>query len=165
MDDLRFEQILLENERLIHHHIRHLGVHDSTGEFFAEGQVALWQASLMYDEKKGSFSTFISWKIRNALIDYIRKHSRQKETEKIYKEQLPPQDLYTTVENQTEDLYLWQQVRSLLSENQWKWIHYFIIHDYSVEQISSIEGVSKDAVKNWGRHARNKLKAELNVDL
>src|SRR5690625_4262820 len=54
----------------------------------------------------------------------------------------------------------WNEVRSHLSENQWKWVKYFIIADLSVKEIMEIEGVSADAVRGWGRAVRAKLRDE-----
>lgn len=163
MEDLTFEKVLSENKERIHFHIHQLHIYDRTGEYYAEAEEALWQASLTYDESRGAFSTYANWKIRNALIDYIRKQSRQKDNEQAYLEKVIAEELYT-IDEQIVDQDLWKQVRELLSENQWKWIKYFIILDFSVEQIAAIEGVSRDAVKNWGRHARKKLKEGLRMD-
>ncbi|WP_079478003.1 sigma-70 family RNA polymerase sigma factor [Halobacillus salinus] len=163
MDDIRFERILSENKERIHFHIHHLHIYDGTGEYYAVGQEALWQAALTHDEKKGAFSTYANWKIRNALIDSIRKLSRQQDNDQAYRDQKTEEEC-CSVEDYMVDHELWEQVKGLLSDNQWKWVTYFIIKDYSVEQIAALEGVSRDAVKNWGRHARRKLKEGLRVE-
>ncbi|WP_242057550.1 sigma-70 family RNA polymerase sigma factor [Halobacillus yeomjeoni] len=155
MDDQEFERIVCENERLIHYHIRSLQINDRNGDFFAEGLFALWQAFSTYKPELGQFSTYISWKIRNALIDKIRKDSKTEEVEARF------QTLYkhnAFIENDIHDELFWQQVKSHLSTNQWKWVYYYIILDRSVEQIAKLEGVTPNAVKNWGKHARKKLK-------
>lgn len=54
----------------------------------------------------------------------------------------------------------WKTVKDSLSENQWKWVKYFIIADLSVKEIMEIEGVSADAVKGWGQAIRRKLRDE-----
>ncbi|MGI8316720.1 sigma-70 family RNA polymerase sigma factor [Halobacillus mangrovi] len=157
MDDQEFEKVVVENEKLIHYHIRSLHINDGNKDFFAEALFALWKAYETYDESLGSFSTYISWKIRNALIDKIRKDSRSKEIEDIYQSQVLHEKGYI-IEDEINDHYLWKKIKEVLTDNQWKWVYYFIIHDLSVEQIAKLEGVTRDAVKNWGRHARKKLK-------
>ncbi|KHE71832.1 sigma-70 family RNA polymerase sigma factor [Halobacillus sp. BBL2006] len=157
MDDLEFERVVVENEKLIHYHIRSLRINDANQDFFAEALFALWKAYETYNDELGSFSTYISWKIRNALIDKIRKESRNNEVESLYQASILHEKGYM-IEDQIADHYLWEKVRDILTDNQWKWVYYFIIHDLSVEQIAKLEGVTRDAVKNWGRHARNKLK-------
>ena len=59
-----------------------------------------------------------------------------------------------------KDDAFWEEVRSRLTENQWKWVEYFIIADLTIKEIMEIEGVSADAVKGWGRAVRRKLKDE-----
>lgn len=152
-EDLEFETIVRENERLIYYHIRNLHINDEEGEFFAEGLEALWKAYYSYDPSLGKFSTYISWKIRNALIDLIRKDSKYLDHQLSFIQQYIHSESFLT-EDIVEDHYLWTNIKSMLTLPQWKWVYYFIIHDLSVEQIAAIEGVSKDAVKNWGRHAR-----------
>ncbi|WP_226581247.1 sigma-70 family RNA polymerase sigma factor [Halobacillus litoralis] len=157
MKDETFERIAAESERLIYYHIKRLHIDDRNGDFFAEGLVALWEAYRTYDEAAGSFHSYINWKIRNALIDLIRRDSRKIEVEEEYKQRLQQEEHYL-FEDETADHYLWEEVRALLSKNQWKWVYHFIIMDRSISQIACLENVTTDAVKNWGRHARNKLK-------
>lgn len=59
-----------------------------------------------------------------------------------------------------ENEAFWEEVRRDLSENQWKWVHYFIIADLTIKEIMEIENVSADAVKSWGREVRRKLRSE-----
>lgn len=156
-EDQEFERIVKENENLIHYHIRSLHIRDGNEDFFSEGLFALWNAYLTYKPELGAFSTYISWKIRNALIDKIRKDARSQEVESLYQTHLLHNEQHI-VEDEITDQWLWKQVRERLSENQWKWVYYFIIHDLSVEQIAKVEGVTSNAVKNWGKNARKKLK-------
>lgn len=160
VNEKKIEELFRENEQRIYFHMRRLGIQDPNGDFFAEAQYALWMAIESYEEERGAFSTYVNAKIRNALIDYIRKINRQAEVEDSYKEQIKHHHLYL-VEDSVTDEYLWEDVRAMLTHNQWKWVYYYVIHDYSVDQIASLEGVTRNAVKNWGRHARNKLKHHL----
>ncbi|MCP3031483.1 sigma-70 family RNA polymerase sigma factor [Halobacillus sp. A1] len=161
-EHLNFERVVKENQRLIYYHIHSLRINDSEGTYFSEGLVALWKAYESYDKELGKFSTFLSWKIRNALIDRIRKESTQQKHQLNYLQQTSATTSLLT-EDYIEDHHLWEQVKSLLTQNQWKWVYYFIIHDLSVEQIASLEKVSKDSVKNWGRHARRILRERLSM--
>ncbi|RWZ59048.1 sigma-70 family RNA polymerase sigma factor [Halobacillus fulvus] len=160
MNGQTFEEILQENEARIHFHIRRLGIVDPEGEFFAEGQLALWQAWRAFDPDRGSFSPYLNAKIRQALMDHIKRKKRDQRNDEVHMQQVLQYGQHIT-EMDIRDEEIWERVRAILSDNQWKWVHYYIIHDYSVEQIAAIEGVSRDAVKNWGRHARNKLRARL----
>ncbi|MFD2923098.1 sigma-70 family RNA polymerase sigma factor [Halobacillus naozhouensis] len=154
-----FEEIVRENKQLIHFHIHKLHIKDRNGDFFAEGLEALWKASQSYNPAMGKFSTYISWKIRNALIDAIRKEATTSKYDQLYIQEQITSPLHT--EDLIEDHYMWEQVKGILTSNQWKWVYYFIIHDLSVDQIAKVEGVTRDAVKNWGRHAKKKLRNAL----
>ncbi|MGP4077074.1 sigma-70 family RNA polymerase sigma factor [Halobacillus sp. K22] len=162
--DRDFAKVVEENKRLIYYHIRKLNIIDRNGDFFAEGLYALWQAYDTYDEEAGTLKSYINWKIRNTLIDKIRKDNRTVESETRFQDHVIHMQLYQ-VEDVVFDPYLWKSIRRLLTDNQWKWIYYSIIHDFSVDQIAVREGVTRDAVKNWGRHARKKLEnsAALNI--
>ncbi|MYL29250.1 sigma-70 family RNA polymerase sigma factor [Halobacillus halophilus] len=152
-----FEQILAEWERSIHYHIRKLHIIDAEGDFYAEGLFALWQAHRTYNPEAGEFSTYAHWKIRNALIDQIRRENTRQDRENRFVEEIIHGEGFIW-EDELVDTYLWEQVKKLLTANQWKWVCHRIIHSRSVAETARMEGVTQDAVKNWGRHARNKLK-------
>ncbi|MCP3028057.1 sigma-70 family RNA polymerase sigma factor [Halobacillus sp. A5] len=160
VNDQEFERIVLENERLIHYHIHSLHIKDANGDFFAIGLEALWKAYESYDPSVGKFSTYLSWKVRNALIDEIRRDSKRLKNQNLLLQMQSSLSCLTS-EDVIIDQYLWDKIKTELTLNQWKWVYYFIIHDLSVSQIADIEGVTSDAVKNWGRHARKKLRKVL----
>lgn len=54
----------------------------------------------------------------------------------------------------------WNSVKSMLTENQWKWVQFYLIDGIPLQEIAQQEGVSEDAVKSWGRQTRRKLKDE-----
>ncbi|MBN8235101.1 sigma-70 family RNA polymerase sigma factor [Halobacillus kuroshimensis] len=153
-----FEQLLAEWERSIHYHIRKLHIIDANGDFYAEGLFALWQAHRTYNPEAGEFSTYAHWKIRNALIDQIRRENNRQERENRFVEELIHSEDYIW-EDEPVDTYFWDQVKNLLTPNQWKWVSHRVKQGRSVAETARIEGVTQDAVKNWGRHARNKLKS------
>lgn len=154
--DEKFERIVKESERLIHYHIHKLNIIDHNGDFYAEGLFALWNAYRTYDAEAGTFTSYINWKIRNALIDKIRKDSKKQDHEEEIVERMMIEDLYQWEDKITDELW-WNQVRDSLTKNQWKWVYHSIIMDRSIAQIAHIEKVTTDAVKNWGRHARKRL--------
>lgn len=171
MLDNNFELFFQANERRIHYQIHRLGVSgDWYEEFYSEGMVALWHAYREYDTKKISIGTFLNYRIRFRLIDLLRKKLRdQKAKEVIVREQgvglvdgnqhrasgMPILDAQGI--DLADDAF-WQEVRGRLTENQWKWVHYFIISDLTVKEIMELEGVTADAVKGWGRAVREKLR-------
>ena len=171
--DVEFEAFFKANERRIHFQIHRLGISgDWYSEFYTEGVFALWRAYKEYEESKGEIGTFINYQIRYRLIDLMRKKMRD---EQVMEEAIAEEK--TKIDNGNrhrgsgvpvvnvsdialEDREFWQEVRSRLTETQWKWVEYFIIADMSVKEIMELEGVSADAVKGWGRQVRRKLRKE-----
>ncbi|SDJ23347.1 sigma-70 family RNA polymerase sigma factor [Salimicrobium halophilum] len=157
MEEKVFEEILKEHERRIYYFIHHLGIRDQGDEYYQEGLVALWEAYKTFDAAKGGFDTYANWKIKNAMIDRIRKANRHSEKEAYYKQMNTYKDGWEQPHEMVDEK-LWEGIRHQLTNNQWKWVVQFIIEDKSVAQIAAKERVSQDTVKNWGRHAKRKLK-------
>lgn len=45
-----------------------------------------------------------------------------------------------------------------MTEKQWDWVYYYVIHDMPLKEIAELKGVSVEAVKSWGKGARKKLR-------
>ena len=173
-----FELFFKANQNRIHYQIHRLNVrYDWRDEFFTEGIVALWAAYQDYDDAKGDVGTFLNFRIRYRLIDLLRKKIRDEERdEEIIQQQttnmtsgtqvrhattpLPDKTGLTLKVDSEEKAAFWESIQAQLTDKQWKWVKYFIIADLSIKEIMEIEDVSADAVKNWGRSARKKLKRD-----
>ncbi|WP_181347175.1 sigma factor [Thalassobacillus sp. CUG 92003] len=123
-----FEKVVKENSRLIHYFIHRLHIQDDAGDYYTEGLLAMWEAYETYDSAKGSFSSYMSFKIRTRLIDLLRKDIRRQEVEAGYRQQAIHEQTYVT-EDYIEDQYLWNKVQSVLTDKQWKWVYYYVIED------------------------------------
>ncbi|MBO1001801.1 sigma-70 family RNA polymerase sigma factor [Pseudogracilibacillus auburnensis] len=168
--DRGFEAFFKANEDRIHFQIHRLGITgDWYDEFYAEGIFALWKAYQGYKPSQGEFGTFLNYQIRYRLMDLLRKKMREAELDgKAAREVLTRIDegnrhrgsgvpVATITGIVLEDKAFWEEVRGRLTENQWKWVQYFIIADLSIKEIMELENVSADAVKSWGREVRRKL--------
>lgn len=168
-----FEKFFRQNQRRIHFQIRRLGITgDLYDEFYAEGMIALWEAYQTYEVKKGDVGTFINYKIRYRLIDLLRKKTRQKESLDYYvlekRTELTDGNHHRATQMPLishpgivlKDKRFWEEIRSRLTEKQWKWVEYFIIADLTIKEIMEIENVSADTVKSWGKAVRKKLRNE-----
>lgn len=172
MED-HFELFFKANQGRIYYQMRRLGIaEESCGEFYSEGILALWHGYKSYNPTKGEFGTFLNYQIRYRLLDLIRKKSRVLELdeqgnleEKMQIDQgnrhrgtnMPIPDVRGVI---LESHAFWLEVRSELTEKQWKWVHYFIIADLTIKEIMEIENVTSDAVKSWAREVRKKLNHE-----
>lgn len=168
-----FDSFFRANERRIYFQMRRLGISgDLYEEFYSEGVLALWKGYKQYDSKRGNFGTFLNYQIRYRLIDLIRKRVRDQERvdEAIQEKttQIDPGNRHRAtglpIANRCgivlENEAFWEEVRSELTNNQWKWVHYFIIADLTIKEIMENVDVSADAVKGWGRQVRRKLRCE-----
>lgn len=169
--DSDFEAFFKANERRIHFQIHRLGITgEAYAEFYSEGVVALWKAYKEFDAEKGKIGTFLNFRIRYRLLDVLRKKIREAEKmeEAIEEEKTRLDDgnrhrasrmpVLRVNEIALKDPSFWEEVRSRLSDKQWKWVQYFIIADMSIKEIMEIEGVTADAVKGWGQAVRKKLR-------
>lgn len=174
MEGMTFEEIFKQNERRIHYHIHRLNLRDPHQEYFQEGLVALWKAYENYQPDKGPMSTYFNYQIRNRLIDLIRKKSR---TEKVKTKFIHYQKHHMETGNRRRrlehsypimrgshdiltDEQLWNDLQTHLTDKQWKWVDYFIVHDLPIKTIAHQENTTEDAVKSWGRQVRRKLRDE-----
>lgn len=171
-EKLSFEEIYEQNKKRIHYHMNKLGIQGSKEDFYQEGLFVLWNAYEKYEPDKGALSTYFNYAIRNRLIDIIRKRTRDQYNDDLYSHeervrmdhgnrycrnsQVIPDSSNIFI----RDTSLWLQVKSQLTEKQWKWVEGFIILDMSVKDIAQQENVSTEAVKSWGKQVRKKLRDE-----
>lgn len=167
-----FEDIFEQNKRRIHYHIHKLNIRDPHEDFFQEGLIALWRAYETHEPDKGPMATYFNFSIRNRLIDKIRQDGRrlnndeqvimQKKTDfddgNHFRSSETTYPIVHTEEMPIQDDEMWKQLKAQLTDNQWKWVDYFIIKDLSVKDIAHLENKSEDAVKSWGRQVRKKLR-------
>ncbi|MFA1820340.1 sigma-70 family RNA polymerase sigma factor [Virgibacillus oceani] len=169
---MTFEEIFEQNERRIYYHMHKLQVRDPEQEFYQEGLIAMWNAYEKYEPDRGPMATYFNYTIRNRMIDLIRKKERDREGFHQFAEEMMVKEgdgnYYKTgsksypivqgSEQHTYDGAFWGEIRSALSDNQWKWVRLFVMEGMPIKEIAEEEGVSPDAVKSWGREARKKLK-------
>ncbi|MEC5424815.1 sigma-70 family RNA polymerase sigma factor [Virgibacillus sp. C22-A2] len=169
-----FEEIYKQNERRIHFYIHKLKINDPQQEFFQEGLCAMWNAYETYQPDKGTMATYFNYTIRNRLIDHLRKATKENEAEKKLFDEVvshadtgnrvgrneKPLPLVSLTDCLEEDTDLWRNLKSQLTENQWKWVYFYIIGEQSLKDIAIQENTTAEAVKSWGKQVRSKLRKE-----
>ncbi|MFC3040700.1 sigma-70 family RNA polymerase sigma factor [Virgibacillus xinjiangensis] len=169
-----FEEICQQNERRIHYQIHKLNIRDPHQEYYQEGLFAMWNAYERYEPDKGPMATYFNYMIRNRMIDLMRKENRQQEQLANYIEEQkashstaasPETDPPQYLSREFSDLLLsnpalWQQLKSQLTENQWKWVYYAVIDNMPIKEIAIQENTTSEAVKSWGKQVRKKLRTD-----
>lgn len=158
MDD--FEYVKQEYETIIYHLIHKYQIRDVEGEFYQEGLIALWQAYQQYDESKSKFPTYAYYCIARCFLNKIQKENREKNRLKGWLAQVRMEDLMM-VDDCVVDSQMIEEIQGILTANQWKWFELFVLQDQSVKTIANSYGVTENAVKNWGKLARKKVRVML----
>ncbi|MBT2218028.1 sigma-70 family RNA polymerase sigma factor [Virgibacillus dakarensis] len=168
-----FEEVLRKHEGRIYYHIHKLNIFDPHKEFYQEGLCALWEAYKTYQPEKAQLSTHLHNAIRNRLIDLLRKKAcQQRHDEMFHQEEMKKQvsgnrrcnvnmPIHDNPRIMFHEAKLWQQVRALLTVNQWKWLKFNILMGLSNQEIAEQEGVSVAAVHSWAKTAKRRLRKEL----
>ncbi|WP_407271217.1 sigma-70 family RNA polymerase sigma factor [Radiobacillus sp. PE A8.2] len=159
METRPFQDILSEHENMIYYLMNKLGIRDPEQEFYQEGIIALWKATNNYDPNKGKFSTYAYFLIHKTLISLIRKKNRQTEKENAYIASASAElSMVSTMIQPNIDPYLLNKIEKALSKKQMIWFTLFVLDDVSIKEIARRHQVSTDAVKNWARLAKPKLR-------
>ena len=161
MKDIRntdFNLILDQYKNMIHYHIHRMRIRDPHDEFLQEGIMALFLAWNGYDEAKGDFNAYVSRSIRFRLIDHLRKIIREQEKTDLIINEAHTKEAIQQELDLIEQEEFWKRVKHTLTDKQWKWVYWYIIHGYAVKEIALIEGSTEDAVKNWGKEVKRKLR-------
>ncbi|GGM31740.1 hypothetical protein GCM10011351_17440 [Paraliobacillus quinghaiensis] len=156
---LDFENVLNDHENIIYHLINKYRIRDSDQEFYQEGTITLWKAMETYDEKRGKFSSYAYFLIDKAFLSMIRSRVRKAELQESYIAGIASEtDQLTATLEIDFDPYLLESIEKQLSANQMKWFTLAVLYDKTYKEIATQENVTVDAVKNWARLAKPKIK-------
>ncbi|MFD1039797.1 sigma-70 family RNA polymerase sigma factor [Virgibacillus byunsanensis] len=171
---ISFEELFKQNERRIFYQIHKLRGKDPDRELYQEGLLTMWNAYETYTPDKGLLATYFNYTIRHRLVDLLRKKASELRNEQVFiHDRMLEIDngnrvyinnksypIFDYSDSTIIDPYIWRQVKSLLTINQWKWVYYFVIQDLPVKEIAKLEDTTADAVKSWGKEVRKKLRNE-----
>ncbi|MCD5324116.1 MULTISPECIES: sigma-70 family RNA polymerase sigma factor [Pontibacillus] len=152
-----FSELVEQFTPMIHHIIHKLRIRDPHKDFYQEGLLALWEAGENYQEEKGKLSSYIYFIVRNRLISKMRKENRIAEKDEVVTLLLEEESVYYD-SSFAVDPYLYQGIVGTLTGNQRKWFDGFVLRELTIKEIAEREGTTQQAVKNWGRLAREKLR-------
>ncbi|GAQ18283.1 RNA polymerase sigma factor [Oceanobacillus picturae] len=167
-----FEEIVKQNERRIHFHIHRLNLSDPHKEYFQEGLCAMWNAYETYEPDKGPMATYFNYTIRNRLVDLARKQGRESRNQQSACKEIKKHandgnrikraeassEILSNLDEERIGIHVWGILKQELTDNQWKWVYYYIISCMKIKEIAIQEQTSEEAVKSWGKQVRKKLR-------
>lgn len=162
----QFEHWYEEKLYLVYGAMKKLHLRGGLDEFYQIGLVALWEASLRYNEEKGEFDHFAYSYIINRMKTSLTRMTKYQEriclTEDHFLETY--EEEFSKSENIINDLIMENYLR-YLTKNQQEVIRERYINDYSVEETAKQLGISVNAVKNRTRDALKKLRKILKGEM
>lgn len=158
--DTEYEQYL----PLVYGAMKYLKIYDQKDDFYQIGLVALWEAMVRYDEKKGKFESYAYSYILNRMktmmsrMNYYRE--RHQITEDKYLNMYADKPYASCILN---DL-VFETYLKFLTDNQQEVVVERYLYNHSVLETSNRLGISVNAVKNRTRDALNKLRKMLKIN-
>lgn len=159
-----FELLHKQYEPMIYHIINKLTIYRNKQEFYQIGCIALWEASIRFDEKKGAFKSYA--------YSYISGRMKSELTSEGKNQINTCQLDLANLETMTEDDFTFLLTSSIidrlsinLTNNQRKWLRGYCLFGKTPTDIAKDEGVSISAVKSWRRDTIVKLQRFSFVDI
>jgi DNA-directed RNA polymerase len=164
-EDEKFEKLHEQFEPMIYHMMKKLKIYRDEKEFYQIGCIALWEASLRFNEEKGKFKSYVYSYIIGRMKEVLTKERKKQEKENRLMTVSPQEE---TSEDDFKHLLAnsnIESISSLLTSNQSKWLKAYCLKDKTPSEVAKDEGVSISAVKAWRRDAITKLKKHSIEDL
>ncbi|KGX94099.1 hypothetical protein N781_01935 [Pontibacillus halophilus JSM 076056 = DSM 19796] len=162
IDEMKFDDVVDQHKGMIYHILHRLHIKDTEGDYYQEALIALWQAWNTHDAAKSKLSTHIYYTVHKHLLTLIRTQNRKSSHQKAYIEETK-QTLNENEESTLFDPYLQQEIESILTEKQYAWFKGVIMNGQPLQAIAAKENTTLEAVKNWGKAAKKKLRSNREV--
>ncbi|OZM56395.1 hypothetical protein CIB95_11515 [Lottiidibacillus patelloidae] len=148
-----FEEVLEQFMPLIKGQLKALNIYKDHDNFYQIAMIALWDAYRNFDDEKGRFSTYAFRYVRGRLLTALQESRNYDERNQL-------QD--TFVEDSVEEEFCVDETIEgylrHLTDNQQKWLRYYVYGQLTPSEIAAKENVSVEAVKSWRRQAIKKLR-------
>lgn len=164
--DETFEELHNQFKPMIYHIIKKLAIYKNEQEFYQIGCIALWEASLQFNEEKGEFKSYAYSYIMGKMKTMLTNEGIQQEKVRRLKTNQTQEE--TSGDDSTSSLLshsVIDSISSLLTPNQSKWLKAYCLYGETPSEIAKDEGVSISAVKAWRRNAIARLKKHSLEDL
>ncbi len=153
-----FENWYQEKLHLVYGAIRQLHIQGNIDEFYQIGLVALWEASIRYDEEKGEFDKYAYSYILNRMKTGLTRMTNYQQRVCVTEDKLLDTYGGGSYESEVMDNMMMEIYLGYLTKNQQAVIKERYINDCSLEETAKRLGISVGLVKNRTRDAINKLR-------
>lgn len=136
------EEIFEENRSRFHYHLYRLRNYDTYVNKGIENTLAL-------QPEQGVLSTYFNIIIRKHIFELLQlKSINQHKIKLLPVASIEPNSPVTYPDNSAS---LWEYYENNLTVNQWKWVYLSLYLNLPIKEIAEQEGVTIEAVMNWGR--------------
>lgn len=156
-----YEELANQYAPMITALIRKMHIYRDYESFRQVGKIALWQASIRYDESKGSFTAFAYRTIHGAMLDHLKKETKYIERNLVQQNHEFDDVVVCTEEDELPEwidaLYLKNEEKRLLEE--------LFVKGNSLTRLAASEGLSLSGMKKRRERILKKLKENISQDL
>lgn len=155
-----YEELDVQYAPMITAIIRKLHIYREYDSFRQIGKIALWQASIRFDESKGSFTAFAYRTIYGAMLDHLKK-----ETKFIERNLLQQNHEFDEFADciEEDELPEWLEGAVLKSEEK-RLLEELFVNGNSVAGLAAAEGISVAGMKKRRERVLKKLKDKVVQD-
>lgn len=147
---MSFEQLLQDNERIIHYLIHKYRLHYMYDDMYQLATIKLWDIYHTYDPTKTpDMQQYIFTKLNFCFIDEIRRLKRDLD-------RYAPMDILETFTYQDESLVEYQQFLELLKPNEYTWLM-LTLEGYKQKEIAQLMNLSTSSLKAYRKSCQKKL--------
>ncbi|MBA4538634.1 sigma-70 family RNA polymerase sigma factor [Bacillus aquiflavi] len=155
-----FDQLVKQYSPMIHKIIKSLHIYKNREEYYQIGLIALWDAAIRFDHKKGRFISYAYMYIRGRIMTELTKSCKGEEISFYPKEEFWDSIIDFSPKDPLE-LEVLLSYCTGLTLKQRKWVIYTFYFGLRQTEIALIEQISISAVKQYRKAALCKIKANI----
>ncbi|MCJ1908401.1 sigma-70 family RNA polymerase sigma factor [Planococcus ruber] len=155
-----YEELDAQYAPMINALMRKLHIYRDYESFRQVGKIALWQASIRYDESKGNFTAFAYRTIHGAMLDHLKKEAKYIERN-LVQQNHEFDDLVFCMEE--DELPEWIDAR-YLKNGEKRLLEELFVKGTSLTGLAASEGVSLAGMKKRRERVLKKLKENIGPD-
>lgn len=153
--ELDFEHLAKQYEPLIKSTVRYLGMQTEFDDAYQIGLMALWEAAVTFDSKRGAFPAHAKAKVHGRLKSFARKTYIYRQRAEFLPESEEEREFSLNPDFKTEIDF--EQYG--LSSREFQWIKETYQNDLTTKEIAEKYHVSEHTVRSWKKTAILKIRS------